>query len=75
MSIPSKALPSVVAGASVETQEAAFSLDPRINFSTITKRWQFEDADGSEFEYDNITGKWILVVRASGFVRIHSDMI
>ena len=54
-------LPSITAGASAEAQQAAFALDPRISFSTVTKRWTFEDDNGSELEYDNVTGKWIPV--------------
>ncbi|KLO19508.1 hypothetical protein SCHPADRAFT_924428 [Schizopora paradoxa] len=55
-------LPRVAAGASQETQEEAFSTDPRFHFSTVTRRWCFEDDDGNEFEYDAAKGAWVSVV-------------
>ena len=54
---------TVVAGASHETQAAAFASDPRIHFSTVTRRWAFEDDDGNEFEYDPVKATWLPVVR------------
>lgn len=58
-----KALPSAALGASQEAQEEAFAEDPRIHFSTVTKRWTFEDDDGNEFEYEASKGVWVPVVR------------
>ncbi|THH06512.1 hypothetical protein EW145_g4031 [Phellinidium pouzarii] len=43
---------TVAVGASQDAQAAAFAADPRIHFSTVTKRWTFEDDDGNEWEYD-----------------------
>ncbi len=63
MSTTTPSLPSAAAGASQEAQEAAFADDPRIHFSTVTKRWCFEDDDGNEFEYEVAKAAWVPVVR------------
>ena len=44
-------------------QQAAFAADPRMHINTITKRWEYEDDDGNEFEFDPVAGKWMPVVR------------
>ena len=63
MSSTISSLPSAVVGASAEAQAEAFESDPRIHYSTVTKRWTFEDDDGNEFEYDAAKAVWVPVVR------------
>ncbi|KAG8985075.1 hypothetical protein FRB90_004948 [Tulasnella sp. 427] len=41
---------------------ATFASDPRIYFNKQTGRWQFEDDDGKEMEYDTATGAWVPVI-------------
>lgn len=53
---------TTTAGASFEDQAATFESDPRIHYSTVTKRWTFEDDDGNEFEYDPVNTAWLPVV-------------
>ena len=55
---------TVAVGASQDAQAAAFASDPRIHFSTVTRRWAFEDDDGNEWEYDAAKAVWVQVVRA-----------
>lgn len=63
MSTQSGTSPAIAtAGASQEAQAAAFADDPRIHFSTVTKRWAFEDDNGNEFEYDSAKAVWLPVV-------------
>ena len=57
--------PVAALGASQDAQAAAFAADPRIHFSTVTRRWAFEDDGGNEWEYDANKGAWIQVVRGS----------
>ncbi|PAV18990.1 splicing factor u2af-associated 2 [Pyrrhoderma noxium] len=54
--------PVAALGASQDAQAAAFAADPRIHFSTVTRRWAFEDDDGNEWEYDANKGAWIQVI-------------
>lgn len=46
-----------------DEQLAAFASDPRMHINTVTKRWEYEDDDGNEFEFDPVSAKWIPVVR------------
>ncbi|KAG8956393.1 hypothetical protein FRC04_004474 [Tulasnella sp. 424] len=41
---------------------ANFASDPRIYFNKVTGRWQFEDDDEKEMEYDTATGTWVQVI-------------
>ncbi|TDL26119.1 hypothetical protein BD410DRAFT_784158 [Rickenella mellea] len=58
----SSAPPSAAAGASAEDQAAAFSSDTRTYYSTVTKKWQYEDDEGNEFEYHADKGVWVPLV-------------
>ncbi|KAH8119501.1 hypothetical protein DFH11DRAFT_1540309 [Phellopilus nigrolimitatus] len=49
-------------GASLDAQAAAFAAEPRIHFSTVTRRWAFEDDDGNEWEYETAKAAWVPVV-------------
>ncbi|EJD03292.1 uncharacterized protein FOMMEDRAFT_85466 [Fomitiporia mediterranea MF3/22] len=49
-------------GASQELLAQTFAADPRIHFSTVTRRWALEDEDGNEWEYDALKGVWVQVV-------------
>lgn len=46
-----------------EDLATAFAADPRIYFNQVTARWQFEDDDGKEMEWDIVKGTWVEVVR------------
>lgn len=50
---------------------ANFASDPRIYFNKVTGRWQFEDDDGKEMEYDTATGTWVQVVRLLDRIPLH----
>ncbi|KAG8906657.1 hypothetical protein FRB99_006358 [Tulasnella sp. 403] len=41
---------------------ASFAADPRVYFSKETGRWQFEDDDGKEMEWDVAKGAWVPVI-------------
>ena len=43
---------------------ATFADDPRVYFNKVTGRWQFEDDDGKEMEWDIAKGSWTPVVRS-----------
>lgn len=59
-----KAMPTLTAaaGASHDVLSAVFAADPRIHFSTITRRWALEDDAGNEWEYDPFKAVWVQVV-------------
>lgn len=52
------------AGATSEALAAAFEADERIHFSTVTRRWTYEDESGAEWEYEAAKGAWVPVVSA-----------
>ena len=54
---------SVFSNGLSEEQQAAFAADPRMHINTVTQRWEYEDDDGNEFEFDPVSGKWVPVVR------------
>lgn len=64
MPASSGSAPSLTAaiGASQDAQATAFASEPRIHFSTVTRRWTFEDDDGDEWEYDAAKAVWVHVV-------------
>lgn len=41
---------------------AGFATDPRIHFSKVTGKWEFEDDDGNEMEWDMAKQAWVPVV-------------
>lgn len=50
------------------TPQGDFSSDPRVYYNTQTGKWQFEDDDGNEFEWDQLRNTWAPVVsQASAF--------
>jgi len=42
---------------------ASFSTDPRIAFNKVTGKWEFENDDGNEMEWDTVKNAWVPVVR------------
>lgn len=49
-------------GSAPEIIAEAFSADERIHFSTVTRRWTYEDESGAEWEYESAAGAWLPVV-------------
>jgi len=41
---------------------ADFDSDPRIHFDTVSGKWQIEDDDGNEMEWEPIKQSWIPLV-------------
>jgi hypothetical protein len=39
-----------------------FSSDPRIHFNTVSKKWEFEDDDGNEMQWDEGKHAWVPIV-------------
>ncbi|KIM30446.1 hypothetical protein M408DRAFT_328039 [Serendipita vermifera MAFF 305830] len=39
-----------------------FASDPRIHFNTVSGKWEIEDDDGNEMEWDPIKNAWIPIV-------------
>jgi len=62
----------------VTDHTASFSTDPRIAFNKVTGKWEFEDDDGNEMEWDMAKNGWVPVVRTSlfytGLRRLMSDI-
>jgi HIV Tat-specific factor 1 len=50
-------------GSTVADHTASFSTDPRIAFNKVTGKWEFEDDDGNEMEWDMVKNSWVPVVR------------
>ena len=42
---------------------ASFSTDPRIAFNKVTGKWEFENDDGNEMEWDTVKNAWVPIVR------------
>jgi hypothetical protein len=42
---------------------ADFESDPRIHFNIVSGKWEIEDDDGNEMEWDAIKSAWIPLVR------------
>ena len=53
---PSSVMPSSMAD---------FESDPRIHFNTVSGKWEVEDDDGNEMEWDAAKGAWIPLARVS----------
>ena len=51
-------------GSTVADHTASFATDPRIAFNKVTGKWEFEDDDGNEMEWDMVKNAWVPVVRA-----------
>jgi HIV Tat-specific factor 1 len=47
---------------------ADFEADPRIHFNTISQKWETEDDDGNEMEWDATKNVWVPLV--SGIIKI-----
>ena len=45
------------------TGELSFAEDPRAFYNKETGTWRLEDDDGNEFEYDQVKGAWLPLVR------------
>ncbi|KAG8863479.1 hypothetical protein FRB96_008219 [Tulasnella sp. 330] len=41
---------------------ASFASDPRVYFNKVANRWQFEDDDGTEMEWDTTKAAWVPVI-------------
>jgi hypothetical protein len=41
----------------------SFAEDPRAFYNKETGTWRLEDDDGNEFEYDQVKGAWLPLVR------------
>ena len=60
-------LSSNTSGLTVADHIASFSTDPRIAFNKVTGKWEFEDDDGNEMEWDMVKNTWVPVVRTARF--------
>ncbi|KAF7315707.1 RRM domain-containing protein [Mycena indigotica] len=54
--------PSYAAGLSAAALAEAFGKDERIYLERTTNTWRYEEADGTEMEYDAAKGKWLPLV-------------
>ncbi|CCA67561.1 related to Splicing factor U2AF-associated protein 2 [Serendipita indica DSM 11827] len=41
---------------------AHFETDPRIHYNTVSQKWEFEDDDGNEMEWDDVKNAWVPLV-------------
>jgi len=41
---------------------ADFESDPRIHYNTVSGKWEIEDDDGNEMEWDPLKNAWIPIV-------------
>jgi HIV Tat-specific factor 1 len=57
------ALPVTSSSSTITTGELSFPQDPRAFYNKETGTWRLEDDDGNEFEYDQIKGAWVPLVR------------
>lgn len=39
-----------------------FETDPRIHFNTVSGKWEIEDDDGNEMQWDPLKGAWAPIV-------------
>lgn len=51
------------ASSTSSTGEISFDDDPRAFYDKETGTWRLEDDDGNEFEYDQVKGVWVPLVR------------
>ncbi|KAG8781937.1 hypothetical protein FRB91_007761, partial [Serendipita sp. 411] len=47
---------------SMPMEFADFASDPRIHYNTVTQKWEFEDDDGNEMEWDILKNTWVPIV-------------
>ena len=59
----SRSLSSNASGSTLADYTASFATDPRIAFNKVTGKWEFEDDDGNEMEWDMAKNTWVPVVR------------
>lgn len=44
---------------------AMFSSDPRVHFSRASGKWEYEDDNGNEFEWNDLAKAWVPIVRVA----------
>lgn len=44
-------------------QSAAFAADPRVHFNKASNKWEYEDEQGNEFEWNQLVNNWVPIVR------------
>ncbi|CDZ97859.1 Transcription elongation factor TAT-SF1 [Phaffia rhodozyma] len=59
---PSQQQDPSAAGSAGATSNAAFSTDPRVHFSRLSGKWEFEDDDGNEFEWSEVVNSWVPIL-------------
>ena len=73
----STSVSSSISGSTVADHTASFATDPRIAFNKVTGKWEFENDDGDEMEWDMVKIAWVPVVRtrlSSRLERLQSPM-
>jgi HIV Tat-specific factor 1 len=43
-------------------QAAAFAADPRVHFNKASNKWEYEDEQGKEFEWNEVANGWMPIV-------------
>ncbi|KAG8833810.1 hypothetical protein FRC17_010051 [Serendipita sp. 399] len=39
-----------------------FASDPRVHYNTVTQKWEFEDDEGNEMEWDVVKNSWVPII-------------
>ena len=55
--------PTASSSSTTTTGGISFAEDPRAFYNKGTGTWRLEDDDGNEFEYDQVKGVWVPLVR------------